>query len=104
MRSASGTPASPITASKNRRGSVGGPPASACKRAGPAPGWVVWAAKAPAPTPAPTPPLLGAGPYPDPSYARWLHVHVRPSVKGLLRVLRTIATRKAGTLQVRRRR
>ena len=43
-------------------------------------------------------PLLGSGPYTDPSYHRWLHAHVRPSVKGLMRMLRTSATRKGGLL------
>ncbi len=33
-------------------------------------------------------PLLGADPLVDKNVAKWLHVHVRPSVRGLLRVLK----------------
>lgn len=33
-------------------------------------------------------PLLGARPYTDPQVGKWLHVHVRPSVRGLLRVIK----------------
>jgi hypothetical protein len=33
-------------------------------------------------------PLLGAHPYTDQGVAKWLHVHVRPSVRGLLRVIK----------------
>ncbi len=33
-------------------------------------------------------PLLGADPSVDKSVGKWLHVHVRPSVRGLLRVLK----------------
>jgi hypothetical protein len=33
-------------------------------------------------------PLLGARPYTDPQVGRWLHVHVRPSVRGLLRIIK----------------
>ena len=31
-------------------------------------------------------PLMGADPIIDPSHKRWLHVHVRPPVRGLLKV------------------
>jgi hypothetical protein len=31
-------------------------------------------------------PLMGADPVIDPSHKRWLHVHVRPPVRGLLKV------------------
>lgn len=33
-------------------------------------------------------PLLGARPYTDAQVGKWLHVHVRPSVRGLLRVIK----------------
>jgi hypothetical protein len=33
-------------------------------------------------------PLLGARPYTDPQVGKWLHVHVRPSVRGLLRIIK----------------
>ncbi len=33
-------------------------------------------------------PLLGASPQVDGSHPRWLHVHVRPPVRGLLKLLR----------------
>jgi hypothetical protein len=33
-------------------------------------------------------PLLGAHPYTDQGVPKWLHVHVRPSVRGLLRVIK----------------
>lgn len=33
-------------------------------------------------------PLLGAHPYADPQVGKWLHVHVRPSVRGLLRIIK----------------
>lgn len=33
-------------------------------------------------------PLLGADPSQDKNVAKWLHVHVRPSVRGLLRVVK----------------
>ncbi len=33
-------------------------------------------------------PLLGANPSVDKSVPKWLHIHVRPSVRGLLRVLK----------------
>jgi protein CLEC16A len=33
-------------------------------------------------------PLVSAEPSPDPNVARWLHVHVRPSARGLLRAAR----------------
>lgn len=31
-------------------------------------------------------PLMGADPVIDPSHKRWLHIHVRPPVRGLLKV------------------
>ena len=34
-------------------------------------------------------PMMGAAPAVDKNVAKWLHVHVRPSVRGLLRVLRS---------------
>jgi len=33
-------------------------------------------------------PLLGANPKVDRSHPRWLHVHVRPHVRGLLKLLK----------------
>jgi len=33
-------------------------------------------------------PLMGANPLIDPAHKRWLHIHVRPPVRGLLKVLR----------------
>ncbi len=33
-------------------------------------------------------PLMGANPVIDPAHRRWLHIHVRPPVRGLLKVLR----------------
>lgn len=35
-------------------------------------------------------PLLGAGPQVDRSHPRWLHVHVRPHVRGLLKLLKVL--------------
>lgn len=32
-------------------------------------------------------PLMGADPTIDPSHKRWLHIHVRPPVRGLLKVI-----------------
>lgn len=42
-------------------------------------------------------PLMGANPTIDPAHKRWLHIHVRPPVRGLLKVLRSssIATTHA---------
>jgi len=45
-----------------------------------------------------TAPLLGANPFADANVPRWLHMHVRPTVKGLLRVVRLAPTRKGGLL------
>ena len=39
-------------------------------------------------------PLTGAVPTVDKNVSKWLHVHVRPSVRGLLRVLRTARDKK----------
>lgn len=36
-------------------------------------------------------PLLGARPYTDHQVGKWLHVHVRPSVRGLLRIIKVCA-------------
>lgn len=33
-------------------------------------------------------PLLGARPSTDPQVSKWLHVHVRPSARGLLRIIK----------------
>jgi hypothetical protein len=33
-------------------------------------------------------PLMGAEPYVDANHPRWLHVHVRPPVRGLLKVIK----------------
>ena len=35
-------------------------------------------------------PLMGASPAVDKNVTKWLHVHVRPSIRGLLRVLRSL--------------
>ncbi|GBF91765.1 hypothetical protein Rsub_04069 [Raphidocelis subcapitata] len=43
-------------------------------------------------------PLLGADPAIDRNVGKWLHVHVRPSVRGLLRVLKAAASKKGGLL------
>jgi len=43
-------------------------------------------------------PMLGADPVVDKNVGKWLHVHVRPSVRGLLRVLRGAPGRKGGVL------
>ena len=45
-----------------------------------------------------TAPLMGGEPFMDPNMGRWLHVHVRPSVRGLMRQLRQAATKKGGLL------
>eukprot|EP00775_Hariotina_reticulata_P010403 gene10403-10561_t len=47
-------------------------------------------------------PLLGAHPYTDQGVTKWLHVHVRPSVRGLLRVIKTAAAKKGGLLSAMR--
>ena len=47
-------------------------------------------------------PLLGADPVPDAKVSKWLHVHVRPSVRGLLRVLRSASHKKGGFLAAMR--
>lgn len=41
-------------------------------------------------------PLLGANPSMDKNVGKWLHVHVRPSVRGLLRVLKVASSKKGG--------
>lgn len=41
-------------------------------------------------------PLLGADPTPDKVVSKWLHVHVRPSVRGLLRLIKGAGSRKGG--------
>lgn len=43
-------------------------------------------------------PLMGCEPSVDAKVAKWLHVHVRPSVRGLLRLLRGATGRKGGLL------
>lgn len=43
-------------------------------------------------------PLLGCDPKVDGNVAKWLHVHVRPSVRGLLRLLRSAAGGRKGGL------
>ncbi|GFR43644.1 hypothetical protein Agub_g4746, partial [Astrephomene gubernaculifera] len=43
-------------------------------------------------------PLLGSEPGVDKNVAKWLHVHVRPSVRGLLRLLRSAAAGRKGGL------
>ncbi|KXZ47441.1 hypothetical protein GPECTOR_35g879 [Gonium pectorale] len=43
-------------------------------------------------------PLLGSDPSVDKSVAKWLRVHVRPSVRGLLRLLRSAAAGRKGGL------
>ncbi|GLC45077.1 hypothetical protein PLESTB_001465900 [Pleodorina starrii] len=43
-------------------------------------------------------PLLGSDPSVDRNVAKWLHVHVRPSVRGLLRLLRSAAGGRKGGL------
>ncbi|KAI8470983.1 MAG: hypothetical protein J3K34DRAFT_520884 [Monoraphidium minutum] len=43
-------------------------------------------------------PLLGADPTQDANVPKWLHVHVRPSVRGLLRVLKAASAKKGGLL------
>ena len=40
-------------------------------------------------------PLLGAAPRTDEAVPKWLHVHVRPSVRGLLRTIRVRAAHPA---------
>lgn len=45
-----------------------------------------------------TAPLMGSQPFQDPNVNRWLHVHVRPSVRGLLRLVRTAAGKKGGII------
>ncbi|KAF8073073.1 ema [Scenedesmus sp. PABB004] len=47
-------------------------------------------------------PLLGARPYADAAVPKWLHVHVRPSVRGLTRVIKTAAAKKGGLLAAMR--
>jgi hypothetical protein len=39
---------------------------------------------------------MGAQLYADPGNPRWLHIHVRPSVRGLLKVWRQAQSRKGG--------
>ncbi|GLI58746.1 hypothetical protein VaNZ11_000502 [Volvox africanus] len=43
-------------------------------------------------------PLLGCDPSVNKNVAKWLHVHVRPSVRGLLRLLRSAAAGRKGGL------
>lgn len=43
-------------------------------------------------------PLMGGAPFVDPNVSRWLHVHVRPSVRGLLRLMHEAHARKGGLL------
>lgn len=43
-------------------------------------------------------PLLGSEPSLDKNVPKWLHVHVRPSVRGLLRLLRSAAAGRKGGL------
>ncbi|KAG2483345.1 hypothetical protein HYH03_017793 [Edaphochlamys debaryana] len=43
-------------------------------------------------------PMLGCDPSVDKAVAKWLHVHVRPSVRGLLRLLRSAAAGRKGGL------
>lgn len=43
-------------------------------------------------------PLLGSEPTVDKNVAKWLHVQVRPSVRGLLRLLRSAAGGRKGGL------
>lgn len=43
-------------------------------------------------------PLMGSQPFVDTNVGRWLHVHVRPSVRGLLRLVRQATGRKGGLL------
>ena len=45
-------------------------------------------------------PLLGANPEVDRSHPRWLHVHVRPHVRGLLKLLKVHALYLAGCIDV----
>lgn len=47
-----------------------------------------------------TAPLLGCNPFADANVPRWLHIHVRPTVKGLLRVVRLSPGRKGGLLHM----
>jgi len=49
-----------------------------------------------------TAPLMGGAPYVDPNVPRWLHVHVRPSVRGLLRLMHEAQLRKGGLLNTLR--
>ncbi len=37
-------------------------------------------------------PLMGSAPHIDKAHGRWLHVHVRPPVRGLLKVVKVIPT------------
>lgn len=43
-------------------------------------------------------PLMGAEATVDKKVSKWVHVHVRPSVRGLLRVLRSVPGKKGGLL------
>ncbi|GFH12996.1 FPL domain-containing protein [Haematococcus lacustris] len=43
-------------------------------------------------------PLLGGQMYPDPGNERWLHVWVRPSVRGLLKAWHQAASKRGGLL------
>ena len=45
-------------------------------------------------------PLLGANPEVDRLHPRWLHVHVRPHVRGLLKLLKVHALYLAGCIDV----
>lgn len=42
--------------------------------------------------------MQGASARVDPGVAKWLHVHVRPSVRGLLRMVRAAPSKKGGLL------
>ena len=37
-------------------------------------------------------PLMGSAPHIDKAHGRWLHVHVRPPVRGLLKVVKVSAS------------